>query len=206
MYQYFLQNVPLSRIRHNDLSCYLKEGFGGSSVEAWPIHTFFKQYIAGEKEVAQENFEKWYKEQLGKYHSTPKAEGGMHKGSLYELIEKKCGTPFSEVKEDCKNVAIREKVLERLKLLEDIRQRGYKPAEAERIDAVQKKGFVYLQGGHHRAAALYALGWSELPAILVFPNQFVYNLFCFLRNNLSTKNFPTKKVLQKTKVKILKWF
>lgn len=206
MYQYFLQNVPLSRIRHNDLSCYVAEGFGGAPVEAWPIHTFFKQYIAGEKEVAQENFEKWYKEQLEKYQYVPKAEGGMYEGSLYQFIEKHCKAPFSEVKEDCKNSAIRLRVAQRFQLLEDIKKRGYKMAETERIDAVRKNGFFYLKGGHHRVALLFALGWRELPGVLVFSNQLLYNLFCFLRNNLSTKNFPTKKVLQKTKVKILKWF
>jgi len=182
MYRFFLQNIPLSRVRHNDLACYLAEGFGASPIDEWPIYTFFQQYLAGEKEAAQQNFENWYREQLGKYHSTPKAEGGMHKGSLYELIEKKCKTPFSEVEEDCKNAAIRERVMQRFQLLEDIRQRGYRQAEAERIDAVQKKGFVYLCGGHHRAAELRALGKNELPGVLVFPNQFVYNLFCFLRN------------------------
>ena len=154
MRRYFLQNIPFSKIRHNDLPCYVTEGFGGAPVETWPMHTFFRQYLSDGKEVAQENFEKWYKEQLAKYHSILKAEGGMHKGSLYDLIEKRCGVAFSEVDEECKKSAIREMVLRRFKLLEDIKESGYEVAETERIDAVRKKGFFYLKGGHHRAALL----------------------------------------------------
>lgn len=182
MYQHFLQQVPLSRIRHNDLPCYRAEGFGGAPVEAWPMYRFFKHYLEGEREAAELNFARWYEEQLDKYHATPKAKGGMHKGSLYQLIERRCGMPFRQIPEERKREVIRERVRERLSLLEDIRAQGYAPEKTERIDAVRKDGLVYLRGGHHRVAALAALHFTELPGVLVFPNEFLYNLFRFFRN------------------------
>lgn len=182
MFTFFLQNVPLAHIRHNDLACYVVEGFGARPVEEWPVFNFFTQYLCGDKEAAIQNYVEWYTDQLSKYHNAPKKEGGMHKGSLYSLIETKCGTSFPLVDEVCKKAAIRERVEQRFQLLEAIREQGYKPEMAERIVAVKKNGHVYLRGGHHRVAVLQALGESELPSVLVFPNQLVYNLFYFLRN------------------------
>lgn len=182
MHKFFLQDVSLTHIRHNDLACYVAEGFGGKSIEKWPIYKFFSQYVNGDEKVAVQSYVDWYINQLNKYHNTPKQEGGMHRGSLFNLIEARCGTPFALVAEPCKREAIYERVMQRFQLLEVIRERGYKPEMAERIDAVRKNGSVYLCGGHHRAAILRVLGGEKLPGVLVFPNQLTYNLFCFLRN------------------------
>ncbi len=179
--KHFFRDVPLSLIRHNDLPCYSAEGFGGAPIDMWPMYTFFRQYLSGEKEIARKNFEDWYLHQLGKYHAVPKSKGGMHRGSLYDSIERKCKLPFAQVSDDCKNAAIRERVLERLGLLEEIRLSGYNASKAERIDGFRSGGLVYLVGGHHRAAALSALGERVLPQVLVFPNHLAYKLFSFLR-------------------------
>ncbi|MEK7567324.1 MAG: hypothetical protein AAB513_00175 [Patescibacteria group bacterium] len=181
MKELFLQDIPLSLIRHNDLPCYNKEGFGGCKIEMWPMYNFFRQYLDNKKESARQNFENWYREQLTKYHASPKSEGGMRHGSLYQLIEKRCNAPFSKVEEGCKDEVIRERVGQRFKMLEDIQNQGYKVNETERIDAVRKNELIYLKGGHHRAAALSALGKTELPGVLVFPNQLVYNMIRFWR-------------------------
>ncbi len=181
MFRFLLQDVPFDRIRHNDLMCYVKEGYGGRPVANWPMYHFFAEYVHGERGHAQEQFEAWYKDQLNRYHDTPKGEGGMHKGSLYTLVENIAGVPFSEAGELHKNEAIRLRVAERFALLENIKNQGYRP-DAERIDGIQKGDFVYLLGGHHRAAALYALERKSLPRVMVFPNQFMYNLWTILRN------------------------
>ena len=182
MYKSFLKNVPLNHIRHNDLPCYVTEGFGARPIEEWPIYTFFQQYLLGETESAKQNFENWYKDQLNKYHSITKVEGGMYKGSLYSLVEKECKVSFSKVDESCKNAAIRTRVEQRFQLLEDMKEYGYSTTRTERIDVVRKNGSLYLTGGHHRVAALLALGEKELPNVLVFRNLFIYNLFNLLRS------------------------
>jgi hypothetical protein len=178
----FLRDIPLSLIRHNDLPCYVKEGYGAKPIEMWPVYNFFSLYQHGEKEQAIQNFVTWYDEQLLKYSHTPKSEGGMCKGSLYTLIENYCNVPFEEVDPLCKTKAIRERVMQRFHLFEVIQQEGYRPERAERILAFKKNGCVYLEGGHHRAAILRVLGKDTLPSVLVFPNQFIYNLVRFLRN------------------------
>lgn len=181
MLTHFLQSVPLASIRHNDLPSYRAEGFGGRPIEEWPVYRFFKMYREGERETATRNFEDWYRDQLEKYSAVSKERGGMYRGSLYNLIEKRCGVSFGEAGDECVREAIRERVVQRLSLLDTIRDRGYQSGESERIDAIRKGGLVYLAGGHHRAAILRALGRDELPGVLVFPNRFVYNLFNFLR-------------------------
>ncbi len=175
------QSVPFSKLRHSNLSSYVVEGYGGRSIDMWPVYTFFCQYARGEKELAQKNFEQWYKVQLQNYHKVAKSEGGMYKGSLYLLIEKRSGNIFENASDEVIRDTIRERVKQRFELLESIKNLGY-DSSSERIDGVKKNGYVYIYGGHHRAAALLALGNDELPAVLVFPNQLVYNLFCLLRN------------------------
>jgi hypothetical protein len=181
MKHFLLHDVPLSQVRHNDLPCYIAEGYGGQSIEVWPMYKFFSQYLSGEKEVAIQNFEEWYREQLTKYCNTPKSEGGMYRGSLYTRIVNTCGGTFDTVETSCKNSVIRERVRQRFALLEAI-QKEYRLDQTEPIHAIKKSGGIYLVRGHHRAAVLYALGRKVLPGVLVFPNQFIYNLVRFIHN------------------------
>lgn len=179
---FFLQDVPLADIRHNDLRSYCAEGFGGKPIDDWPVYRFFTMYREGNREEAVREFEDWYMDQLEKYAMVPKRDGGMCRGSLYSLIEKKCGVPFEKAEVSCRKTAIRERVLQRFGLLDTIQSHGYRAGEAERIDAFREKGLVYLTGGHHRAAILKALGEEKLPGVLVFPSRLVYNFFNLLRN------------------------
>ncbi len=182
MRTFFLQDIPLADIRHNDLPAYLAEGFGGKPIEEWPVYRFFTMYWEGNREEATREFVEWYRDQLGKYAMVPKRDGGMRRGSLYNLIEKRCGVPFEKTETSCREATIRERVSQRLGLLDTIQSRGYQAGEAERIDGFREKGFVYLTGGHHRAAILKVLGEEKLPGVLVFPNRLVYNFFTLLRN------------------------
>lgn len=181
MIGFFLQDVPLSRLRHNDLSCYVKEGYGGRPIEDWPMYQFFAEYERGNVEDARKHFEEWYLVQLNRYGDTPKDQGGMYTGSLYTLVETIAGVPFPKATELHKREAIQKRVEERFALLQNIKKEGYRP-DTERIDGIQKEGYVYLLGGHHRVAVLHALGISIFPKILVFPNRFMYNLWTILRN------------------------
>jgi hypothetical protein len=118
----------------------------------------------------------------GAYSLIPKSSGGMQNGSLYGLVERKCGVKFNEASVDCKIAAIKERVGERFSLFDQIQNEGYQPEKSERIEAFRKGGLVYLCGGHHRAAILKVLGYDKLPNVLVFPNQFIYNVFRLIRN------------------------
>lgn len=181
MHTFFLQIVPLTLVRHNDLPCYVAEGFGGKSIEEWPIYSFFIEYLNGDTEGARRKYESWYRDQLSKYATVSKKEGGMYLGSLYRLIEERSQKPFADTDEQCRGEVIRERVEQRFALLDTIQTEGYHVERAERIDAVRVGGLVYLRGGHHRAAALKALKYNELPGVLVFPNRCSYQLFNFLR-------------------------
>lgn len=174
------KSVPFSNIRHNDLPCYTKEGFGGKPIEQWPPYTFFCEYLAGHKEGAYTDFALWYRRQLDKYGHVLKSEGGMHKGSLYQLIENEAQKPFNEVDEETKDKAILKRVGQRFALLEKIRSEGFGKG-GEIIKGVKKGSNVYLLGGHHRAAILRALGHEILPNVLVFPNKTLYSLYTKLR-------------------------
>ncbi len=182
MFSSLFKDVPLSVIRHNDLPCYHKEGYGGRPIQEWPMYKFYKEYAEGETERATQHFSEWYHEQLQRYEYTPKTEGGMYKGSLYTLIEKMGKSDYDTVSDAVKDNAIRQRVSERFQLLENIRDHGYDSLHTEPIHAIRRNGFVYPVRGHHRAAVLQVLGKEVLPHVLVFPNQFIYNLVRFLRN------------------------
>lgn len=180
MKRFFLKSVPFSQIRHNDVKCYLDEGFGGKPIEAWPPYSFFRGYIDGDTKKAHEDFYHWYREQLGKYHNIEKSDGGMYKGSLYRLIESETQKPFDQVDEEAVSKAIHKRVEQRFALLDSIRTNGYKEG-GETIKGVRRGGFVYLLGGHHRAAILRALGFKELPNVFVFPHKILYSLYTKIR-------------------------
>jgi len=180
MKKLFLKDVPFEKIRHNDLICYQTEGFGGKHIEAWPPFTFFKEYIGGNKEKAKDDFVQWYHSQLKKYHHVPKGDGGMHKGSLYRLVESDAQRAFKDVGEESVQKSIVKRVEQRFSLLEKIRDEGYRDG-TELIKGVKKNGDVYLVGGHHRAAILRALGYEILPNVLVFPSKTLYSLYTKLR-------------------------
>lgn len=183
------KNISFKKIRHNDSKYYVTEGYGGKSLENWPVTCFYGKFIEGDRVEAVNNYIEWYEFQLDKYASKPGKEGGMYQGSLYRLIEKRTGKNFSNSTKDEKRRCIKERVMQRFALLEDIQKNGYCLEKTEQIYSVKKNGFVYLKGGHHRAAALLALGEESVPEILVFPTQLVYNTFDKLRKLKRYANF-----------------
>lgn len=181
------RDVIFEIIRHNDVECYMKEGYGGQPIEMWPVYSFICQYKEGDKESAKIKFQEWYSNQFKKYHNISKKLGGMYKGSLYQLIEKRYHEKGLEFQGSLDKTdpyimqkAIEERVSQRMKLLDDIQKNGYLKV-ADRIIAVKKDGLVYLLSGHHRAAILKALGYKELPRVFVFPNKAIYKLWCFVK-------------------------
>lgn len=192
----FRQDVLIKLLRHNDLSCYNEEGFGGKTLKKWPVYKFFSEYIVN-PESAINNYTEWYQDQLDKYSDIPNSEGGMYKGSLFRFIEEYTGKEYYELSRNQREVAVRKRVIKRFELIEDIKMHGYDTEKAEKIYALRKKGLVYLKGGHHRAVILLVLGYENLPDVFVFPNETVYNVFQYIRilKTKLCKFLKTKKTI-----------
>jgi hypothetical protein len=177
-------SVPCSKLRCNDLKYYIEEGYGGQPLERWPVYHFFRDYISGYRVKAFNDFVHWYQEQFARYYNVPKNLGGMYKGSLYRLIEKKysekglafhAGPRIGE--ETLVKEAIEERVKQRFRLVDEIISCGYSERSTEVIIGVKKGEYVYLKRGHHRSAILTLLNYPSVPNVLVFPNYSLYSLW-----------------------------
>lgn len=189
------KDVPLSSIRHSDRKCYVQEGHGGREIEVWPIYRFIHQYVNGDMEQAREDFADWYLDQFMKYRHVPKQLGGMRGGSLARVVEgevvaapvaggrsREAGTDESYDEANARlQKAIALRVEQRLELVESIRVDGYTPNLSDPVLAIKQNHCLYLEGGHHRAAVLKALGWSVFPGVKVFRGRAHYRLWLWCR-------------------------
>ncbi len=180
MFYKTIQNVPFNILRHNELPCYKKEGYGGEHISKWPVYLFFSLYHRNRQETAMTVFTKWYDEQLQRYSNIKKTKGGMYKGSLYKLVEKKSGLPFHQTDIGVIHDAIQERVEQRFKLLCSIKEKGYNK-NTELVEGYWAGECIYLLGGHHRAAALLVLGHKSFPEIKVYKNKIFYKIIQLLR-------------------------
>lgn len=178
------KSVPCSKLRCNDLKYYIEEGYGGQPLERWPVYRFFRDYISGHRVKAFNDFVHWYQEQFARYYNVPKNLGGMYKGSLYMLIEKKYhekglafhgGPRMGE--ETLVRETIEERVKQRFRLVDEIISCGYSDKSTEIIIGVRKGEYVYLKRGHHRSAILALLNCPSVPNVLVFPSYSLYSLW-----------------------------
>ena len=166
---YTVEDIPITKLLHDDKYAYKKEGHGGKPVEEWPIYHFFKLYHSCEKEKAESLFVEWYIDQYRKYANVNKSKGGMRKGSLDRLYkDMKSGnnvdTSFRE--------AVVERVKQRFQLLESILSSGYKPRDTNPVRAFMfKNGYYMIFGGNHRVAVLAALDYELIPNIYVYKNN-----------------------------------
>lgn len=169
----FQRDVAVDRLRVESTHIGLQEGYGGQPIERFPPWTFFHQHVLGEAEPARAAFALWYEEQFRKYRNVSKDKGGMHRGSLYHEVLAEHASAGAEVaarqpefRDELVAIAIERRVAQRIAFLEGIRSRGYRPVASDPIFALEHAdGTVHLLGGHHRAAALSALGESMLPRV-----------------------------------------
>lgn len=173
-----VDEIKIKKLIHDDSSCYIKEGYGNQHISYFPPYTFFKSYVNGEIEKAVSEFTQWYDNQFRKYHNTPKAEGGMYKGSLYRLIKHNHKKYGIELKENLENLdqqiywnSIKERVQQRISLLESIKEEGFKE-NGDTIVAVKKGDNYILKGGHHRCAILKLLEYETMPVKVYEENQY----------------------------------
>ncbi|HUO50618.1 MAG TPA: hypothetical protein VMU25_03615 [Candidatus Paceibacterota bacterium] len=171
----FLREIPLSAIICDDSPSYREAGYGGTPIREWPFYRFYAMYLSGAKEEAARAYEKWYAEQFAQFKDVPKTRGGMQGGSLERTIielHRNRAIPFthSVYDPDLVKEGIAQRVHERFELLESIKQKGYTPSPRDLVKGIRRGNTIMLKHGHHRAAALLALGYSEMPSVFVVPS------------------------------------
>jgi len=182
-------NIPINAVRHDDLQCYVYEGWGGSPIEDWPIYKFYREYLHGNKSDACDRYCSWYSDQLEKYGNTGKKYGGMLKGSLYSLISSRLaeyGLAYNHSSDNKEydavvGNAIRERVRQRFELAESIADKGYYSSGSDWIMGIERDGLVYLKNGHHRCAVLKALGVETVNDVRLCRNYLHYRVLTKLR-------------------------
>ncbi|HVY56211.1 MAG TPA: oligosaccharide flippase family protein [Thermodesulfobacteriota bacterium] len=170
----FMRSVPIAHLRCDEREIYVKDGYGGKPIECWPVYGFFAQFTSGDVSGAQEEYERWYADEFSKYGSVGKERGGMKNGSLYKKVErmhqeKNLSFVDTSPDEEIVREAIAKRVEERFGLIRSIREKGYCPSRRDVIYGVRRNGAVILWNGHHRVAALKALGYTEVPDIFIVP-------------------------------------
>lgn len=170
-------NVPIGWLHHDDREIYVREGFGGRPIVKWPVFTFYSEYLEGRSDEARDHYGRWYEQQFLRYATVSKKLGGMEGGSLHALVKARHQEANEVIDFDrgrfSRSIlerAIADRVDQRLALLESIRSRGYclqQPGDA--IAATRRGRHLVLRGGHHRVAALAALGYRSVPLLKVYP-------------------------------------
>jgi len=171
----FVRDVPIEQLRHDDKQAHVAEGYGGRPIELFPPFQFFALHESGRADEARAQFHAWYRRQFDKYSGVGKDAGGMRNGSLYRLvvaeharlgIELAPGQPAFRT--DIVDEAIRARVEQRFEFLRSIKERGYDRSRTDPVIGIARGAdTVHLTGGHHRAAALKALGQPVLPGVVV---------------------------------------
>lgn len=169
------RTVALSALRCNDKPIARQQGFGGQPIESFPVYGFFRLYLERPEE-AHASFHAWYREwfvaRQGWRH--PKSEGGLAGGSLQRAVEaahrERHGTLLATpeaAEAEVVERAIDQRVRHYFAVLESIRDNGFDAARKPPILALQVGELYSLRNGHHRCAALAALGRRSVPVTVV---------------------------------------
>lgn len=171
------RDVLIAHLRIDDRESYVSQGFGKMPIQSWPVFRFFTSYVQGSTTQARSDYEAWYREQFSTYATEPKKLGGMKGGSLYRLVEEyhtNANETFDLESEQYAStlveLAIRERVKQRFTLLESIHSQGFAQDNSrDPIIGTYYRHGIILRGGHHRVAALAALGHQRIPLMYVYP-------------------------------------
>jgi hypothetical protein len=172
----FKSNISIDNIVHNNLSCYIKSGYGGKEINKWPFYIFIKMYIDGKSELSRDLWVDWLLEQFIKHCLEVKSEGGMYQGSVHrysvDLIDQKKDeywlNPKLLSRTDIKKGATI-LVNKRIEMISSILNKGYQINLDDPIIAVKIKKQYVLKSGHHRASVMHILKCDKLPEVIVYP-------------------------------------
>lgn len=169
-------NVAIGDLRHDDRPAYIEDGFGGRPLGHWPVFRFFQLYKSLDESEAEEAFVAWYADQFMRHGQRPKSEGGMRDGSLYRMVvdeHVRRGQPVDlsagVFDSDTLQHAIRCRVRQRLSFFESVIRDGFVISKEDPIRGVRENGAITIRSGHHRVAALLAIGEEFVPAMMVYP-------------------------------------
>lgn len=172
-----IENLFLGDVVHNDLRAYLSSGYGGRHIDDWPFYFYIVMWIEGKHGDAKRLWVDWLLREFYQFGSIKKKSGGMYQGSVHRYA---CNCVSSDnfdrawhrpetLDWNAACHGAHELVERRLKMVESIKNNGWRSELSDRICAVKLGPDRYvLKGGHHRAATLYALGYSVLPNVDVY--------------------------------------
>lgn len=171
---YLYRKIPLNKIVCELKEVSEKEGWGGKSINHFPVYKYYKIYYNGNCLKAKELMFRWYYDRfiIEKLYLLPKQQGGMLYGSLYRFIEKEhkkqdiiLNKNLTNAKDSLVKDCIRQRVKLRFSLLDSIVKKGFEKTNDPII--LQKKGdLYYIIGGHHRIATMSVCGYKYIPAII----------------------------------------
>lgn len=160
--------VPIERLLCNDKPIAKRQGFARRPITDFPVSRAFHLYLENPA-AGIEYLIEWYREQIfeRKVWRFPKRSGGMATGSLARAAERlhtERGLPwtgFESAERELIDEAIHERVSYYFELLESIRRNGFRRELGPPIQCSADRGFFELINGHHRVAALEALGYRQ---------------------------------------------
>jgi hypothetical protein len=167
-----MRDVPIEAIRCDEKP--FMRGFASAPITGFPVYRVFSEYLVDPLE-ARRLLEEWYWDWWVNHRAwrVSKQAGGGRGGSLWSAVKKVHANAgkhldgdMSVADPDLLKVAFKEVTNYRISILESIRDRGYVHNAKSPIRATARNGLLYLTGGHHRVAALAALGHETVPLII----------------------------------------
>ena len=164
------RDVPIEQLRCNIKPIAKTQGFSGRPITEFPVcrafHLSLDEPAAGVRYLTE-----WYREQIFEREvwRHPKRLGGMATGSLARAVERlhrERGLPwgsFENADRELVEAGIRERVDYYFELLESIRRDGFRRELEPPIRCWPRGGLYELINGHHRVAAVEALGHRHVP-------------------------------------------
>lgn len=186
------RDMPLAQIVHNDKDRHVENGFAGKTLDQWPAVDIFRLYLSGKKEESQARYQEWYRSIFLADALVSKSRGGIEGGTLYRMLEgeherqnRKFDVAAGVFDQEIFDRMLAARVAQRFAMIDSIREKGFVDIPHEPVAGLRRGGKIWLKDGHHRVAALAALGYDAVPAMIVLPSNFFLLLYRIERKILS---------------------
>jgi hypothetical protein len=171
--QHRLVRVPLDGLRCQRRPFSELLGFSGQTIDHFPPCGFYALYHT-EPEKARHAFTRWLHESLmhKRAYQIPIAEGGWANSALVRTVKRihqERGialTDLARADPSLVALAIELHVSHYFEVFDSIRREGYDRSLYPPVYCKAEEGIHYIQNGHHRVSALWALGYQEAPVVV----------------------------------------
>lgn len=169
-----LIKVPIDKLRCQEKPFSELQGFSGKPIACFPPSLFYKMGLTDPKK-AHDAFRQWLHEcfiDMEAWRVHP-SEGGWANGSLMNAVFQVhqehdiALAHFEQAVPTLIDQAIGRRATYYLDLLNSLRGKGYNRALYPPILCRDGGGLYFIHNGHHRVAALWALGYQEADVVLV---------------------------------------